>query len=872
MALNPEYLYDTSDVLWYGTETYYDAMSALQQISGKSWDSLEATLNARYGAADYWAAVEALKEQGVTIAKNPNGYRCFAYTDKVTMTVPTGPMYSIDSNNTATSIVKASPSYDLTIDDVPTSPTYNKVKINPMGNLLTPQHGFYGWKFFAGECLQALNAVSMGITLGKSFDKLLYSVNPDFWDSVGMSSLNPDTWASITNGDDSFAATLFNMVLGIDPNTGKAQQFIDENAAAYLAYYMKTKGVFNESATHIDINTEDVPPDFNITVINPSPNIIEPAFIGRYGYSFQQETEYTLHYLEFTNNTSPVYTFAYSTGQPNNINSRIEWVCFSENSFTATSHGMNSPATTIGTRNSEPLKVYNGKTCHIYRTSTYNTNFKANDGILPGTVIDISGSDGLSSIVLPATTDNLNSYAWTLLYASDIYESGGIEGITNQPNANLPDTSTWNDIPSTLQSLQTQYPDMWANAVPNTIVQPDGSTQTITYVPVAMPSTMGQWDPQPISSTTTQTQPQVQPMPEPTTENNTLLKTVLQLLTSPEPNPQTETETQTQTKTDVPNGVVVGDGASPVPMIPSGSASALWSVYHPTQGQINSFGAWLWTDNVIQQFIQLLNNPMEGIITLHKVFAMPVDSGSGTIVVGRLDSEVPSATVNQQYVYVDCGSVDVNEYFGNVFDYPPFTTISLYLPFIGFVPLNPDDIMRSTVQITYGVDIFTGACLAIVNVTRDGNNVGMYQYSGVASVEYPLTGAQHSGLISGLLGVAGGVAGVALASTGAGIAAGAGSIAGGLANFNKSNPARSGGFSGNAGAMGVKVPYLIFERPITKYAETFPSLMGYPTNYSVRLGDCSGHVVVSDVHVHGINGTDNELEQIETLLKSGVIV
>ena len=86
------------------------------------------------------------------------------------------------------------------------------------------------------------------------------------------------------------------------------------------------------------------------------------------------------------------------------------------------------------------------------------------------------------------------------------------------------------------------------------------------------------------------------------------------------------------------------------------------------------------------------------------------------------------------------------------------------------------------------------------------------------------------------------------------------------------NVGRSGGFSANAGAMGIKVPYLIIERPQTKVAETFPRLIGYPTNYSVKLGSCSNHVVVKHVHVEGINATESELEQIESLLKTGVLV
>jgi hypothetical protein len=72
--------------------------------------------------------------------------------------------------------------------------------------------------------------------------------------------------------------------------------------------------------------------------------------------------------------------------------------------------------------------------------------------------------------------------------------------------------------------------------------------------------------------------------------------------------------------------------------------------------------------------------------------------------------------------------------------------------------------------------------------------------------------------------------------------------------------------------MGIKKPYIIIQRPQTKVAQQFTTLAGYPTNISGKLSDFSGQVNVTYVHVEGINATDNELSQIETLLKDGVLV
>lgn len=846
MGLDPNYLYDNSDVIWYGTDGYANALSALQKVTGKSETAVEMMLNGKYGAADYWTAVEALKDKGVVAARNTNGYRCFAYSSDVTMTAPSGPTSAIDSNATSTAMVKASPVYDVVVDDVPTSATYGKVLTNPVGNVLTPEHGFYGWKFFAGEAVQAIGAAGTGISLGKVLAKAVYDAQPGFLDETTLQSFNPETWNDITNGDDSFAAGLFNMVFGLDPNTGKGQAFIDENAFAYIAQYLYSKGVFAtgsyEYPEHVTSGNYDW--DSCLTVAD-----MFNAYTYGYGINADAQSQISQMLANYGNYKAIQMYDGITNFIPNT--------------------GLATKATVIYAVQAPPNPIDLSSEYSGYRMYIVNQYYRGH----PDLTGIYSVTSGQASTLSPYIGHTIKTDTWGSITCGgfNVTSADPVEGIGTQPGATVPDTTNWSDPANILPSLQQQYPDLWDNAVPNTIVQPDGSTKTIVYVPIAMPNANGQWDDEPTSSTTSQADPQVQPQTNPTPENNDLLKLLLQLITMPQPNPETDPQTQTQPQPNIPTPTTTGTGDTPTPVPPVGNASALWSVYHPTQAQVNAFGAWLWTDNIIQRIQQVLQNPMEGIITLHKVFGMPVDSGQGTIVVGRLDSNVPSATVTQQYITVDCGSVDCVEEFGTVFDYPPYTEISLYLPFIGIVPLNVNDIMRSQIHITYGIDVFTGACLAMVEVTRDANVVNMYQYSGIASVEYPLTGSIHTGLITGLLGAAGGIA--MLATGGAATpVVGLLGAAGSAFSAGKQSQGRAGGFSGNAGAMGIKNPYLIIERPQVKTAETFPNLAGFPTNYSVKLGDCEGHVVVSHVHVEGINATQSELIEIENLLQSGVLV
>lgn len=722
--------------------------------------------------------------------------------------------------------------------------------------------------YVLGSVGGAIGAVTTGIALGKVISPLLYQANPNFWESIGVTQGNfdPETWNTITNGSDSPYAGLFNMILGLDPDTGNTQAYMDANALAYMAMALNQNGLFTTGDT-IEQPIEGITSVIPIYLLGHSEQRVQ----GNYYTSTSSSTTYYDGFLisinGLTRNGKQCYLmcnapntvtgmsiFAISTG-PTNINIYI-CVKTTERTTAQVNYNIGTYFSTVEPSSYGDSSV-GGGTTRLY--STNNNEYLCSYGEAPVGI-------GTKNIFIGSLTNDPSSTS-TLLYGTVItalygtVSSDAPAGISDQPNATLPDTSNWNDLASTLASLQQQYPDMWDNALQYDSIQPNGNVTTTTYVPVPMPEATYNNDPQPTSGNATQQQTQV----DPTTSTQTLLQLIADIIQAP------QIQTQPQQITPPQNPVDTGTGDTPpIPPI-TGSASALWTVYHPSQAQVNSFGGWLWSGDIITQIQQILQNPMEGIITLHKVFAPPVDSGSGTIVVGRLDSEVPSATVTQQYVNVDCGSVSLTEQFGNVFDYTN-TNVSLYLPFIGIVPLSTYDVMRSTINVTYGVDVFTGACLAMVEVSRDGNTANLYQYSGVCSVEYPLTGSVHSGLINGLLGIAGGMVGIATAGTGVGALAGFGAVASGLASAGHSNNARAGSFSGNAGAMGIKKPYLIIERPQTKVAETYETLQGYPTNYSIRLGDCSGNVVVSNVHINGINATDTELDMIMSQLQDGVII
>ena len=313
----------------------------------------------------------------------------------------------------------------------------------------------------------------------------------------------------------------------------------------------------------------------------------------------------------------------------------------------------------------------------------------------------------------------------------------GVRGIGKQSGATLPTGIT----PSMTQAqvlayLHSIYPSMVTDAITNDVIQPDGSLKTYTYVPVGFPDgvirneTTGRLEPVGGVGLT-----QLNPTIDPTTTPENTIDTFMELINTQNAYMPTETP-------DPPPYPETGDGITPPIVLPTGNASALWSVYNPSLAEINSFGGWLWSSNFIDQLLKLFNDPMQAIIGLHKIFATPSVSGRGNIVVGYLDSGVQTNLVSNQYTEVDCGSVSLHEYFGNALDYTD-TDVYLYLPFVGIVPISTLDVTRASIHVKYKVDVFTGACLAIVEVNRDNAGGQLYTYSGSCAGQYPLSSGSY---------------------------------------------------------------------------------------------------------------------------------
>lgn len=315
------------------------------------------------------------------------------------------------------------------------------------------------------------------------------------------------------------------------------------------------------------------------------------------------------------------------------------------------------------------------------------------------------------------------------------------------------------------------------------------------------------------------------------------------------------------------------DGSSDsigVPSLPSLSVAdtGFITLYNPSAAGLKSLANYLWSDLFsLDTFKKLFVDPMSAILGL-SILPVPIpSSGSRAVTVGNVSTGVSLPVASKQFIEVNCGSITLERQSpGTYLDFSPYTKVDIYLPFIGTHPLNVDEVMGRSINVTYHVDILSGACTAYVKV---GSSV-LYQFIGSCAISVPITGNDWTQAINGVMNIAGAIGSMVMTG-GATAPMAAGAVASTAVNSLKPNVEKSGAVSGAGGLLAVKRPYLIINRPNRNVAKNQNKYIGYPAWKTMTLGDLDGYNSIEDVHLKNIPATETEIAEIERLLKEGVI-
>lgn len=340
--------------------------------------------------------------------------------------------------------------------------------------------------------------------------------------------------------------------------------------------------------------------------------------------------------------------------------------------------------------------------------------------------------------------------------------------------------------------------------------------------------------------------------------------------------------------------------AVPEPDLPplSATAAGFVTVYKLYESNMQTFAKKLFNPTVWDAVKQLFADPLDFICGIMILPFSPSTTRLAKPILQRTPSiewDYYYPVIEQQYHVVDCGTIEVPLFYKTAFDYNPYTKDEIYLPYCGYVSLDPDEVQGRTLKIKYHVDCMTGDCIAFVIRTALNGMAPVEQviaqHSGNCGVRIPFGRQSFDAAVTAsiqMISAAGGAAGgIAMLAGGAGGLAGGGkqlaegmiasSVAGigaGAVNGSKAHVERGGVLGSSAGYMGVQTPYLIRRVPYQSLPDKgyYRRLNGYPCNEAGKLSDFDGFTAVESIELSGIGATQEEKTEILNMLTGGVIV
>lgn len=310
--------------------------------------------------------------------------------------------------------------------------------------------------------------------------------------------------------------------------------------------------------------------------------------------------------------------------------------------------------------------------------------------------------------------------------------------------------------------------------------------------------------------------------------------------------------------------------------------SAVTTQYAATAQEIGKLIDWLMTDDFLTNISRFFNEPTEYLIGCkYYPFDLSLHSPTGVGVVGtyRVGNVNTPLGVTAAPIYSDFNrklgecSFLVEPYYGNFLDYSPYTKYDLYLPYIGYRTINPNDIVGHTLKVAYYTDLTEGRVLAQVWA----DTTMLESYEGQLAYDIPLSSSDGRERAVKTIQAAAGVVGATIMSSAnpevgglmlasMGLQTAANQISAMSPNIDK-----GGAVSSDINGFNPQDVYLIMTRPIMAQPKNFAQVQGYAASYGGTVSEFSGFLQCREIS-GGTGATAAENDMINELLRGGIHV
>lgn len=178
--------------------------------------------------------------------------------------------------------------------------------------------------------------------------------------------------------------------------------------------------------------------------------------------------------------------------------------------------------------------------------------------------------------------------------------------------------------------------------------------------------------------------------------------------------------------------------------------------YMLTASQLSALMSNLNSDSIWTALSKFISNPINFIISLQAGYlyqhtgAVP----NSYIKFGPYTFESCQGTLlNSNFCDINLGTVNLTPYFNNYTDITE-TSVSLYLPYVGYVELDVSKFINGSIKLHARVDTLTGSIIYYVYSIRDGHEQLLNTFDGNCQMQIPINSADYSRMYAGLFGTA----------------------------------------------------------------------------------------------------------------------
>lgn len=241
------------------------------------------------------------------------------------------------------------------------------------------------------------------------------------------------------------------------------------------------------------------------------------------------------------------------------------------------------------------------------------------------------------------------------------------------------------------------------------------------------------------------------------------------------------------------------------------------SIYNPTYDEVDELSKKRFYSPTQSEMLDL----SQYIISFRKLYVDIPQIARELVYFGKYNTNVSSNIVTTNFIETDCGTITIDEYNKNSLDYNG-VEIDLYLPFIGNISLNPNQVYGKPLRLVYRTNPLNGDCVAIIL----SDNVQIAYSQGNVSFDVPI-------------------------------------------NFKYGN-LNNYGTNDNSLYMAVLQPY-IEVRTNRQYQNMNNDLLN--NNLWIKISDCSGGVTFGDIDLRPASSLNkDEYDEIISILKGGIVV